>query len=633
MGENNITNEVTESTKEVVETATEVPETKEAPKATVSGGKKHIIVDPITRIEGHLRIEAVIDENNKIVDAFSSSTMFRGIETILKGRDPRDCGLMAMRICGVCTGTHYQRSIEAVEDAFDVTIPKNARIVRNLIQGALYVHDHLVHFYHLHALDFVDIIAATKADISKTAQEAIKWADVAGHKPYISAEADFKAIQDRVVKFAKEGRLGIFGNGYWGSKGYKLTPEQNLIGVAHYLKALDVQREMAKMQAIFGGKNPHPQSIVVGGVTCVQDIQNPARIALFKQLLKETNEFIKGAYLPDVYMAGTMYAEEATDADQSFHATDHKGTLGKGVGGAGGGILSYMTYGDFRLDDTGFYNAATLFPRGLVLGGDITKVHELDESKITEDVTHAWYEGTGAPEHPYDGTTIPQYTGMDKKEDGYAYLKTDEKYSWIKSPLYDGQKVEVGPLARIVVGYVAGDERTKKYAGNFLERSKLPLTVLFSTVGRTAARAIETEMIGDVMVEWVDELAKNAAGGDLSTWTEFDFDVVAADSKGRSLAEAPRGALGHWVRIKDGKVSNYQAIVPSTWNAGPRGPNGEVGAYEASLIGTVVANPEEPLEIIRSIHSFDPCIACAVHVLDTKGKELAVYKVDPTCTF
>ncbi len=584
--------------------------------------KKHIIVDPITRIEGHLRIEAII-EDNKIVDAYSSSTMFRGIETIMKGRDPRDCGLMAMRICGVCTGTHYQRSIEAVEDAFNITIPKNARIVRNLIQGALYVHDHLVHFYHLHALDFVDVVSATKADPELAAKEAQKWADIAGHKPYISGAADFKAVQDRIIKFVKEGRLGIFGNGYWGNPHYKLTPEQNLIGVAHYLKALDIQRDLAKMQAIFGGKNPHPQSIVVGGVTCVQDIQNPARIALFKTLLKEGREFIKGAYLPDIYMAGTMYKDEAVDSEATY----------KGKGGTGGGLLSYMTYGDFRLDDTGFYKSALLFPSGLVLDGDLSKVHPLDPSKITEDVTHSWYKGTGKPEHPYEGTTIPEYTGLEKKEDGYAYLKTNEKYSWIKSPRYDGKAVEVGPLARMVVGYVAGDKRIKKYVDNFLKRSGLPIEVLFSTIGRTAARAIETELMADVMMDWVDELAKNVASGDLSTWSEFDFDKVSKDTKGVGLAEAPRGALGHWIKIKDGKVTNYQAVVPSTWNAGPRDGKGQMGAYEASLIGTKVANPEEPLEIIRTIHSFDPCIACAVHVVDTKGKELAVYKVDPTCAF
>jgi quinone-reactive Ni/Fe-hydrogenase large subunit len=588
---------------------------------------KHIVVDPITRIEGHLRIEAVIDDNNTIVDAYSASTMFRGIETILQGRDPRDCGLLAMRICGVCTGTHYQRSIEAVEDAFKITIPKNARLVRNLIQGALYVHDHVVHFYHLHALDFVDVVSALSADPAKTAAEARKWAGVAGVSPFIDGESQFKEIQDRVAKFVKQGRLGIFGNGYWGNPHYKLTPEQNLIGVAHYLIALDVQRDMAKMQAILGGKNPHPQSIVVGGVTCVQDIQNPARLALFKSLLLEGNKFIKQAYLPDVYMAGTMYAGEATDSKATFSEL----VGGKGVGGTGGGLLNFMSYGDFRLDDTGFYSSALLFPKGVVMGGDISKVLPLDEEKIMEDVTHAWYKGD-KPLHPYEGETIPEYTGLDRRENGDAYLKTKEKYSWIKSPIYNDARVEVGPLARMVIGVAAKDERITKYVTNFLTRGNLPVTVLFSTIGRTAARAIETELMADVMVEWIDELAKNVLAGDKSTWTEFDFDEVSVSAKGRGMAEAPRGALGHWVRIEEGKVVNYQAIVPSTWNAAPRDHKNRMGAYEASLIGTKVANPEQPLEIIRTIHSFDPCIACAVHVVDTKGKELAVYKVDTSCS-
>ncbi|MDD2782282.1 nickel-dependent hydrogenase large subunit [Sulfuricurvum sp.] len=588
---------------------------------------KHIVVDPITRIEGHLRIEAVIDDNNTIVDAYSASTMFRGIETILQGRDPRDCGLLAMRICGVCTGTHYQRSIEAVEDAFKITIPKNARLVRNLIQGALYVHDHVVHFYHLHALDFVDVVSALSADPAKTAAEARKWAGVAGVSPFIDGESQFKEIQDRVAKFVKQGRLGIFGNGYWGNPHYKLTPEQNLIGVAHYLIALDVQRDMAKMQAILGGKNPHPQSIVVGGVTCVQDIQNPARLALFKSLLLEGTKFVKQAYLPDVYMAGTMYAGEATDSKATFSEL----VGGKGVGGTGGGLLNFMSYGDFRLDDTGFYKSALLFPKGVVMGGDISKVLPLDEEKIMEDVTHAWYKGD-KPLHPYEGETIPEYTGLDRRENGDAYLKTKEKYSWIKSPIYNDARVEVGPLARMVIGVAAKDARITKYVTNFLTRGNLPVTVLFSTIGRTAARAIETELMSDVMVEWIDELAKNVLAGDKSTWTEFDFDAVSVSAKGRGMAEAPRGALGHWVRIEGGKVANYQAIVPSTWNAAPRDHKNRMGAYEASLIGTKVANPEQPLEIIRTIHSFDPCIACAVHVVDTKGKELAVYKVDTSCS-
>ncbi|HKM18574.1 MAG TPA: nickel-dependent hydrogenase large subunit [Aliarcobacter sp.] len=571
--------------------------------------KKHLVVDPITRIEGHLRIEAIIDENNVITDAYSSSTMFRGIEEILKGRDPRDCGLLAMRICGVCTGTHYQRSIEAVENAFSVTIPKNARLVRNLIQGALYLHDHVVHFYHLHALDWVDITKALEADPKATVAEAQKWAGLSGQRAWNASEDVYIQVKDRVQKYIKQGRLGIFGNAYWGSEGFKLTPEQNLIGLSHYLDALELQRDLAKMMAIFGGKNPHPQSFVVGGVTCVQDIKNPARIAEFKQLLKRGRKFVKEAYLPDVYMAGTMYGEEA-------------------LNGTGGGLGNYMSYGGFNLDDLPFYKSKKLFPAGIVKNKDLSKVYEVDEAKITEDVTHAWYKGN-TNLHPFDGVTEPNYTGFGKKENNIAYLDTQNKYSWIKSPLYNDERMEVGPLARMIVGFASNDELIKKYVTNFLTNANLPATVLFSTVGRTAARAIESELMADVMMDWVDELALNAANGDLSTWTEFDFNKVAKDAKGIGLEEAPRGALGHWVKIKDGKVVNYQTVVPSTWNAAPRDYKGRMGAYEAALIGTKVANVEQPLEILRTIHSFDPCIACAVHLIDTNGKELGVYKVNP----
>jgi len=573
---------------------------------------KHIVVDPITRIEGHLRIEAIIDENNTIVDAYSSSTMFRGIEEILKGRDPRDCGLLAMRICGVCTGTHYQRSIEAVENAFGVTIPKNARLVRNLIQGALYLHDHVVHFYHLHALDWVDITKALEADPKGAEAEARKWADVAGTTPWVADAAKFKEVQDRLKKFVKQGRLGIFAKGYWGNPHYKLTPEQNLVAVTHYLQALDLQRDMAKMMAIFGGKNPHPQSIVVGGVTCVQDIKNPTRIALYKDLLKTATAFINGAYLPDVYMAGTMYADEALD-------------------GTGAGLKNYMAYGGFRLQDNGFYNSELLFPGGIVLNGDLSKVIDFDQEKVKEDVTHSWYEGD-KPLHPFDGKTIPYYTGFGKREGNIAYLDTKGKYSWIKSPIYDDNRVEVGPLARMIVGYARGNKRIKEHVDRFLTNGKLPVKVLFSTVGRTAARAIETQIMAEMCKEWADELLANTTAGDLSTWTEFDFDQVSKDAEGYGLEEAPRGALGHWVKIRDGKVVNYQAVVPSTWNAAPRDYKNRMGAYEASLIGTKVAKPEEPLEILRTIHSFDPCIACAVHIVDTKGKKLGEFKVNTSCS-
>jgi len=450
-----------------------------------------------------------------------------------------------------------------------------------------------------------------KADPKKTAEEARKWAAVAGEKPWTDSESEFAQVQERVAKFVKQGRLGIFGNGYWGNKHYKLTPEQNLLGVTHYLQALDMQRDMAKMMAIFGGKNPHPQSIVVGGVTCVQDIQNPSRIALFKNLLLTARKFVKQAYLPDVYMAGTMYADEALD-------------------GTGGGLKNYMSYGDFRLDDNPMYEGAMLFPSGVVLNGDLSRVIPVDQSKIAEDVTHSWYEGD-KPLHPFDGETEPKYTGFGKKENGIAYLDTKNKYSWIKSPIYDDNRVEVGPLARMIVGVAAKDKRITEYVMKFLKNGNLPTKVLFSTVGRTAGRAIETELMADVMVEWVDELAANVAAGDLSTWTEFDFNVVSKNAKGYGMAEAPRGALGHWVRIEEGKVANYQAVVPSTWNAAPRDHKDRMGAYEASLIGTKVADPEQPLEILRTIHSFDPCIACAVHIVDTKGRELGVYKVDTAC--
>ncbi|MEJ5172309.1 MAG: nickel-dependent hydrogenase large subunit [Hydrogenothermaceae bacterium] len=568
---------------------------------------KHIVVDPITRIEGHLRIEVVIDENNRIVDAYSSSTMWRGIELILKGRDARDCGLIAMRICGVCTGVHYWTSIKAVEHALGITPPKNARLVRNLIEGSLYIHDHVVHFYHLHALDWVDIVSALKADPYKASKVAENYSD----NPWNTSPTHLKAVQERLKKFVESGRLGPFANAYWGNKSYKFSPEQNLVATSHYLDALEAQRWMAQMMAIYGGKNPHPQSIVVGGVTCVQDIKNPARAALFKELLLKSRDFILRAYIPDILMAAEAYKDE-------------------GLSGLGSGLGNYLVYGDFPLDDNPHYKAKLLFSPGIVVNKDLTKVYPFDQSKVTEDVTHSWYkyEGAERPLHPFDGQTNPEYTGFDEN----GLLKTKEKYSWIKSPIYDDIRVEVGPLARMIVGYASGDERIKSYVDKALKAAGLPVSALFSTLGRTAARAIETWLVSDMMIEWIDDLASNVAKGDLSTWTKFNYEELTEgkELKGYGLSEAPRGALGHWIRIVDGKVANYQAVVPSTWNAGPRDYKGRMGAYEASLVSnTVVADPDQPLEILRTIHSFDPCIACAVHIVDTKGRDLGEFRLDP----
>ncbi len=574
---------------------------------------KHMVIDPITRIEGHMRIEAVIDEDtHEILDVFCSSTMFRGIETILQGRDPRDCGLMAMRICGVCTVTHFQRSIESVENAFNVVVPKNARLMRNIIQGALFMHDHLVHFYHLHSLDWIDIISALDADPQDAAVEASKWAGVAGETAWSSDAQTFSDMKDKLDKFVKKGRLGIFGNGYWGNSSYKLTPAQNLVAITHYFQALEIQRDLGQMMTIFGGKDPHPQSLVVGGVTSIIDIKDPEKRKLFKDLAIRVRSFIKGAYMPDMYMLSEMY----------------KGEMQAGVGA---GLKSFLVYGGFPLNDGPLYDANMLFPGGIVHNGDLTQVTDFDPAMVTEDATHAWYSST-TREHPYDGTTTPQYTDFKSKVNGVAYLDTDNKYSWIKSPLYNDTRVEVGPLARMVVGYARGDTRIKGYVDNFTSRANITIDNLYSSIGRTIGRALETELMADIITDWVDELGVNIDSGDFTSWTKFDFASVSQDAQGYGVEEAPRGALGHWIRIENGKVANYQAVVPSTWNAGPRDYKGRLGAYEEALKGLKLSNIEEPLEIIRAVHSFDPCIACAVHVIDTKGKELASYKMNPVCS-
>ena len=564
---------------------------------------RHIVVDPISRIEGQLRIEAVLDDNNTITTAYSAGTMFRGIELILQGRDPRDAGLLAMRICGVCTGVHYWTSIRAVENAFGVTLSKNARLVRNLIQASLFMHDHPVHFYQLHALDFVDIVSALKANPRKAVDVAYRYTN----QPYNAGEATYLAVQQKLQSFVKAGSLGIFGNGYWGNPSYLLSPEENLVAVSHYLDTLAIQRTAAKMMAVLGGKNPHPQSIVVGGVTCVEDIQNPARLAQFGQYLREVTQFVQGAYLPDLLMAGKAYAKEA-------------------LAGVGAGLRSYLCYGDFPENDTP--GAEMLFPGGMVLNGDLSKVYPFDQAGVREDVTHSWYQGN-AVLHPYQGETVPDYTGLDRRG-GIAYLKTGEKYSWLKSPTYDDERIEMGPLARLIVGYASGNATIRQHVDALLKTTGFPASVLFSTIGRTAARCVETLIIADAMVGWLDELQRNTAAGDLDTWTSFDFDSVSKDAEGYGLSEAPRGSLAHWVRVKDGRIDNYQAVVPTTWNASPRDGKGRPGAYEAALVGVKLAKPDEPLEILRTIHSFDPCLACAVHLVDARGHEIGTYEVVPS---
>jgi quinone-reactive Ni/Fe-hydrogenase large subunit len=574
---------------------------------------KRVVVDPITRIEGHLRAEVVVNDDGVVENAYISSTLWRGLEVIAKGRDPRDVPFMMQRICGVCTYSHYLKSTMAVEDALGIKIPLNAELVRTLMNISLFMHDHVVHFYQLHGLDWVDIVSALKADPKKASELAFKYAD----DPIATGVNDLIRVQEKVKKFAENPQgLGPFANAYWGHPTYRFTPEQNLIALSHYLKALELQRVAARMMAIFGGKNPHPQSLTVGGVTCVMDIQDPARMGEWMVQFQEMANFINNAYHADIVMAAEMYKDEPS--------------VVKPIG-----VKNFMAHEDFLMG-RGEY----LFSSGYVLNGDLTKAYDINEDLITEEATHSWYKDD-QPLHPYDGRTNPNYTGLRDGEsvgpDGQMthskLIDESQKYSWIKSPRYDGKPMEVGPLACMVVGYAKGNKKIQKAVNDFLKRTGLPVEALFTTLGRTAARMLQAKLIADNGLRAFNSLVENLKV-DQTTCAPYVIDKNK-EYKGRGIGDVPRGMLSHWIRIKNGVVENYQAVVPSTWNAGPIDANGQHGPYEADLIGLKIHDLTQPLEIIRIIHSYDPCIACAVHVMDTKGNKLSEYKLDPlygTCS-
>ena len=569
---------------------------------------QRIVIDPITRIEGHLRIEVVVDDENVIREAYSSSTLWRGLETIVKNRDPRDAGFFMQRICGVCTFSHYKAGIVAVENALGITPPLNALLTRTLMANALFLHDHPVHFYQLHGLDFVDVVSALSADPKKASEEAFKYCDT----PYACGADKLKEVQDRVGAFVKKGALGPFANAYFGHPTYKLSPEQNLIALSHYLECLRIQRTAAQMMAIFGAKQPHPQSLTVGGVTCVMDILSPARLGEYMSKFKEVADFVNRAYYPDLVMAAKAYGNEPSVLNDI-------------------GVANLWTHQEFQLSKNEW-----LFESGMILDGDISKVLELDENKITEEATHAWYKNDAAL-HPYDGEQEPNYTGLQDgqsidahgKEAHTKVLDTQGKYTWIKAPRYDGKPLQVGPLANIVVNYAKKNERVVKVVDQFLKNAGLPLEAVFSTLGRTACRMIEAKVVADNGLIALENLIANIKSGDTQTCAKYVIDN-SKEYKGRYIGHVPRGALSHWCRIEKGVIKNWQAVVPSTWNATPKDKDGTMGAYESCLIGLKLADLSKPLEIIRRIHSFDPCIACAVHVMDAKGAELGCYRVDPS---
>jgi hydrogenase large subunit len=559
-----------------------------------------IVIDPVTRIEGHLRIEAQV-EGGTVKTAYSSGTMFRGMELILQGRDPREAWIWAQRICGVCTTVHAHTSVNAVEAALGIEIPPNAALIRNLISGAQYIQDHVIHFYHLHALDWVDVAAALKADpaaTSRLAQSISDWP--------LSSEDYFAGVKARVEKLVNSGQLSLFTNGYWGHPAYRLPPEADLMAVAHYLEALTWQREIIKIHAVLGGKNPHLQTYLVGGMAAAVDGNSPnvinwERIDFMTARIQQMRTFVEQVYIPDVKAVASFYPEWWS---------------------LGAGHRNYMSYGGLQnglRDD----QAAFTFNRGIVLDGDLSTVVPLDETKITEAIAHSYYDySTGKDQalHPFDGETNPKYTGPTPP---YDQLNVDESYSWLKAPRYDGKVMEVGPLARMLVAYGSGNTDVQGLVNGALTELKLQPAALFSTLGRVAARALETAYLLNWMDTWLERLSTNMEKGDLRihNGSMWDPSTWPAEAEGWGFHEAPRGALGHWLKIKDQKILNYQAVVPSTWNAGPRDAQGQTGPYEASLEGTPVADPDRPLELLRTIHSFDPCLACAVHVVDADGKE------------
>lgn len=567
---------------------------------------KRIVVDPITRIEGHLRIEVVVDENNVIQDAFSSSTLWRGLEKVVQNRDPRDAGFLMQRICGVCTFSHYKAGITAVENALGIVPPKNAELVRSLMNISLVLHDHTVHFYTLHGLDWCDIVSALDALPAKASKIAFNYAEF----PMNTGEDELKAVQARVADFVKKGALGPFANAYWGHKTYRFSPEQNLIVLSHYLKLLEVQRVAAQMMAIFGSKQPHPQSLSVGGVTSVMDILDPSRLGDWLFKYKYVKDFVDRAYYPDILMAAEVYKNEPSVLK-------------------GSGVKNFLCFQEIPIG-----NGEYLYSSGIVKDYDINTLHPINEDLITEEATHSWYKDDN-PLHPYEGKTNPNYTGfkdgtsigLDLKETQTKLIDTEGKYSWIKSPRYDGAPMEVGPLAAIVVGLAAKNPRITTIAQQFLKDTGLPVNAIFSTLGRTAARALECKLSADYGIEIFNALIENIKT-DKTTCAPYVIDKNK-EYKGRYIGNVPRGTLSHWVRIKNGVIENYQAVVPSTWNAGPRDAKGQKGPYEASLIGIKIQNLAQPLEIIRTIHSFDPCIACAVHMIDVKGNKIGEYKVNP----
>jgi len=560
-----------------------------------------ITIDPITRIEGHLRVDVEVN-NGEVSKAWASSTMWRGIERILVGRDPREAWLFTQRFCGVCTTVHAMASVRAVEDALGLEIPKNAQYIRNLTMIAHALHDHIVHFYQLSALDWVDVTQVLKADPVKASQVAESLSEWPGNSKY-----EMAAVKNKVKALVDSGQLGIFAHGYLGHPAMKLSPEVNLIAVAHYLQALEYQRKVNQVVTILGGKTPNIQNLAVGGVANAINLDNQATLNMeklfrVKDIIDDIQDFIQQVYFVDVCAIGAMYADWL---------------------GYGKGVTNYLSVPDLPLDTKG---TQFDFPGGVIMNGDLSKVEEirtfqepLFRENVTESIARAWYDGDWS-KHPFEEETEPKYTAFED----------NGKYSWVKAPRFKGNPMQVGPLAQVLVGFALGHKPTVKWATKTLDtagsiaRTKLSPAVLHSTLGRHAARMIRTQVIAELAQKHWNLLVNNIGKGDTTIFNEPVF--PKGEQRGFGFHEAPRGTLSHWVVIRDGKIANYQAVVPSTWNAGPRDEKDQPGPYEASLVGNPVADATRPLELVRTVHSFDPCLACAIHTVNVEGTEIAKVK-------
>lgn len=629
---------------------------------------KRIVVDPVTRIEGHLRVELNIDEaTGKVQDALSSGTAWRGIEVVLKDRDPRDAWAFVGRICGVCTSIHSLTSLRAVEDALGIEIPKNANYIRNIMKATQDVHDHLVHFYHLHALDWVSPVEALKADPAATGalQNAILEKYNLGLSGPIELNTDaypkefpkattayFKAVQAKVKSIVDSGQLGIFSAHWWDHPDYQLLPpEVHLMAVAHYLNMLDKQRELVASHLIFGGKNPHPH-FIVGGMPCsisLQDMNAPVnteRLAVVDNSINLALSAVNYFYLPDLLAIGHIYAQKGY------------------VDGGGLAKTRVIGYGDFPDEpysgtQNGDYNKKCIVRSNGVVenfaaGVEGAIYHHLegkdfaDPAILAEGVEHSWYNypEAGKDLHPWSGVSTPAYTGpKEGTKTDWKQLDETKQYSWIKTPKWKGKPAEVGPLAKYIIVYVkvkkgiiAQPTWAEKMIVDQIDTVSKVLGLpahawMLSTVGRTAVRGLDAQLSAYVNKYFFEKLIKNIRAGDTAVANSAKWEPSSwpKEAKGVGLIEAPRGALGHWVVIKDTKIANYQCIVPTTWNACPRDKNGAQGAYEASMIDTKVKIADKPLEVLKVIHSFDPCLACATHLYNAEGKEIAVVRSDAYC--